>query len=290
MAQVKSIQGSQSGLRAVDDIFGPPTLRRIPSMPAQVHCYFNHMAVALEPTKDGWILRQSLRAATGTHKDVNAVWLREAFLSVKTPEEALRFLNASGRFRFLRDKSDAVDSVLTWNEFQAWQRLIRIILVDNFLHLGSFESPIRDSFIWGPAESGKYELLPDELRQISQNVHEPTFYWLQGRATSLQIESDEELKDPQHRLAMVAEVIVDTAVDAILAGIYIDTQSGIEYELCALSDCSNVYEVMSHHQRVYCSQPCAHKASVRRKRAEEKKARDAAKASAAGIKAKKVRK
>jgi hypothetical protein len=106
----------------------------------------------------------------------------------------------------------------------------------------------------------------------------------------LQIESDEELKDPQHRLAMVAEVIVDTAVDAILAGIYIDTQSGIEYELCALSDCSNVYEVMSHHQRVYCSQPCAHKASVRRKRAEEKKARDAAKASAAGIKAKKVRK
>lgn len=290
MAQTKSTQESQSGLRAVDDIFGPPTLRRVSSMPVQVLCYFNHMTVALEPTADGWIFRQSLIGATGAHKDINAAWLREAFLAVRTPEQALRFLNASGRFRFLRDKADAIDAVLTWSEFQLWQRLIRIILVDNFLHLGSFESPIRDSFIWGPAEDGKYELLSDELQQIALTVHEPTFYWLQGRATSLQIVSDEELTDPQHRLAMAANVIVDTSLDAILAGIYIDTHSGIEYELCALSDCSKVYEVKSNHQRVYCSQACAHKASVRRRRAEEKAARDAAKASAAGIKAKKGRK
>jgi hypothetical protein len=290
MAQKKSIQESQSGPRVVDDIFGPPTLRRVPSMPAQVHCYFNAMTVALEPAKDGWIFRQSLRAATGEHRDVNAVRLREAFLSVKAPEEALRFLNSSGRFRFLRDKSDAVDAVLTWNEFQLWQRLIRIILVDNFLHLGDFESPIRDSFIWGPAENGKYALLPDELRRLALDVQEPTFYWLQGRATALQIVNDEELNDPQHRPAMIAEVMVDTSVDAMLASIYIDTQSGIEYELCSLSDCPNVYEVKSGHQRAYCSQACAHKASVRRRRAEEKEATDAAKSNAAGVKAKKGRK
>ena len=199
-------------------------------------------------------------------------------------------MNASGRFRFLRDKSDAIDSVLTWREFQLWQQFIRIILVDNFVHLGSFESPIRDSFIWGAAERGKYELLADELHQMALKVHEPTFYWLQAELPNYRIVSDEVQNDPQHRLAMVAEVMVDTAVDAILAGIYIDTQSGIEYELCALSDCSKVYEVRSNHQRVYCSQPCAHKASVRRLRAELKAASEAAKKSAAGSKSKKGRK
>jgi len=276
--------------RAVDDIFGPPIVRRVPSMPVQVLNYANHMTVALETTKDGLVFRQSLRDGTDADKDVNAVMLREAFLSVKIPEEALRFLNASGRFRFLRDKSDAVKSVLTWNEFQLWQRLLRVIFVDNFLHLGDFESPSRDSFVWGPDENGKYELLPDELRQLALNVQEPTFYWLQGRATSLQIQSDEEQSDPQHRLAMVAEVMVNTSVDAMLASIYIDTQSGIQYELCSFKDCSKVYEVRSNHQRAYCSQACAHKASVYRRREDEKAERDSAKKRAAGIKAKKGRK
>jgi hypothetical protein len=288
MAHTKSIQESQSWARSVDDIFGPPTLRRVPSMPAQVICYHNHMTIALEPTEDGWVFRQSLRGATGPHRDINAGRLRDAFLSVKTPEEALRFLNASGRFRFLPDKGDAIDSVLTWNEFQLWQRLIRIILVDNFLHLGEFESPIRDSFIWGPKENGKYELLPEEIRQLVLNVQKPTFYWLQGRATGLQIASDEEIGDPQHRLSMIAEVMVDTSVDAMLASIYIDTQSGIEYELCSLSDCSNVYEMKSNHQRAYCSQACAHKASVRRKRTEVREAKRRALEAKGKAKTKKV--
>jgi hypothetical protein len=289
MAQEKSTQESQSGPRAVDDIFGPPTIRRVPSMPVHVRCCSNHMTVALERTREGWIFRQGLKTATDAHKDVNARLLREAFLSVNTPEEALRFLDASGRFRFLRDKGDTVESVLTWTEFQLWQRLIRIVLVDNFLHLGSFRSPMGVFFLWGPTESGSFESLPDELRQIVLDVHEPTFSWLRGIATALQIVSDEEQKDPQHRPAMVAETIVNTSLDGMLAGIYIETQSGIEYELCALPDCSNVYEVQSKHQRAYCSQACAHKASVRRRRAEVEKAREAAKKRAAKNKSKKGR-
>jgi hypothetical protein len=288
MAQKDTAIESQSPRRAADDIFGPPTIRRVPSMPVQVLCFSQSLTVALEPTDGGWLIRQRLIAASGEDKDVNAVWLREAFLSVKSPEDAVRFLNASGRFRFLRGKSDAVDSVLTWSEFQLWQHLIRIVLVDNFLHLGSFESPIRDSFIWGPTET--FRPLPEELRRLVLDVHEPTFYWLQGRATSLQIGSDEEPNDPQHRQAMVAQVMVDTSLDAILASIYIDTQSGIHYELCALPDCPNVYEVKSNHQRAYCSQACAHKASVRRRRAETKEAKGRAVETKAKSKTKKVSK
>lgn len=290
MAHKDTPEESQPMKRTAEDIFGSPTIRRVPSMPVQVLCFSNSMTVALEPTDDGWIFRQSLRSAPGEHRDMNAVWLREAFLSVSSPQEAARFLNTSGRFRFLRDKSDAVDSALTWSEFQLWQRLIRIVLVDNFLHLGSFESPIRDSFIWGPPERGKYELLQEELRRLVLDVHEPTFDWLQGRATSLQIGSDEEPNDPQHRQAMVAQLMVDTSLDAILAGIYIDTQSGIHYELCALPDCSNVYEVKSNHQRAYCSQACAHKASVRRKRAEQREAKNGAVDTTGKAKTKKARK
>ena len=240
-------------------------------MPVQVISYANYMAVALEPMEDGLAFRQKLEG--GEHKDVNATWLREAFLSVTTPEDALRFLKASGRFRYLRDRSDSIESVLTWREFQQWQELVRIVLVDNFLFLGEFESPVRDAFVWGPPEQGSKPLRA-ELYKLALNVHKPTFDWLLGRATSLQIVSDEAPKDPQHRLAMIAEVMVDTSLDAILASIYIDTQSGIEFELCSLPDCSNVYEVTSKHQRDYYSQACAHKASVRRRRAEQKKSKN----------------
>jgi len=255
----------------VDDIFGPPVLRRVPAMPVQVISYANFMTVALEPMEDGLAFRQRLEG--GEHKDVNAARVREAFLSITSPDEALRFLRASGRFRFLRDKSDSIEAVLTWREFRQWQELVRIVLVDNFLHLGEFESPDRTPFIWGSPERGKYELLLEELRQLTLSVHKPTFDWLQGIATSLQIASDEQPKDPQHRPAMIAEVKVDTSLDAILASIYIDTQSGVEFELCSLADCSNVYEVTSKHRRDYCSQACAHKASVRRRRAELKQAK-----------------
>jgi hypothetical protein len=46
---------------------------------------------------------------------------------------------------------------------------------------------------------------------------------------------------------------------------------GVRYELCALQDCNRVYEVQSSHKRQYCSQACAHKASIRKRRARMQK-------------------
>jgi hypothetical protein len=228
-----------------------------------------------------------------SRKEMDAGALAEAFLKVKTPEQALSFLSASGRFRYLRDKSDGLESVITWREFQVWQRLVEVILVENHLHLGDFESPTGEPFIWGPGDDdrgGISRMLPEEMKSLVLNVPESTFEWLCGHPHKVMYQSKPDEKDPQNRPQMSCGVITDTAIDAILASVFVDTQSGTHFELCAFPDCSNVYEVTSNHAREYCSQPCAHKASVRRKRAEAKAAKLKAKARAAGVKGKKGRK
>ena len=65
----------------------------------------------------------------------------------------------------------------------------------------------------------------------------------------------------------LALIKVETTLEAILATIYLDRLSGLDYALCNLTDCRKIYAVTSNHARMYCSQACAHKASVRKRRA-----------------------
>jgi hypothetical protein len=136
------------------------------------------------------------------------------------------------------------------------------------------------------------------------NVSEETFSWLQGIPTGLGIRRDmylsyEETKaifsapgadqqgskawhDAQAILArrrakraagnaeekqkLIAEVITGTALDAILATIYIDNLRGVETEVCALVGCEQTFEVNSKHGKKYCCNYHAHLASVRKSR------------------------
>lgn len=286
-------------------MFGAPKVRRLPSMEFEIRCYPTTMLCTLEQRGEELIFRQRITrpaeqsAAPAepkndkSRKEINAGALAEAFLKVKTPEEALSFLSIGGRFRYLRDKSDGIESVVAWREFQLWQQLVEIILVENHIFLGEFETPTRDPFIWGPGEDdrgGVGRLLPKHMKPLVLNVAEPTFEWLRGFPHQVMYESKPCQNDPQNRPKMSCGVITDTALDAILASVFLDTQSGIQFELCAFPDCSSVYEVTSNHAREYCSQACAHKASVRQKRAEAKAAKLKAKAIAAANKSKKVRK
>jgi hypothetical protein len=268
----------------LDDIFGATTVRRLPAMPAKVRLIATNMTVALELTGEReMIFRQSPTREPGWYyKAANAVRLREAFLAADTPEAALRFLEAVGqRFRYLKDRSDIADPLLSWNEFQLWQRLIGIVLVDGDLYLGSLESPEQYPYAWREARSGDEGLgldvvgvvkeLPEDLQRIVLNVQEQTFHWLQGQPTSLQIQFEKKATDPSRRPAMFAEVTVDSVLDAILAGVYMDTREGIQYELCALKSCSKVFEVKTKHGKEYCTQAHAHEASVRRRRGENPK-------------------
>jgi hypothetical protein len=53
-------------------------------------------------------------------KPLDAFKLRSEFEDVKTPEQALEFLERAGRFTPL-------DDAITWSEFQKWQRLTRLV-------------------------------------------------------------------------------------------------------------------------------------------------------------------
>jgi hypothetical protein len=59
---------------------------------------------------------------------------------------------------------------------------------------------------------------------------------------------------------------------AIEATITIDRLREVKFRKCKRPDCSNVFEIMSRHKRIYCGQPCAHLESVRKQR--RKAARD----------------
>lgn len=252
---------------------GKPTIRQLPSMGVEVLCFAANTAVSLEKQNGEVIFRYRLETAKGPLADIDAFTFREAFLAVATPAEAFNLLDQAGRFWSTREEPDAVESYLTWGEFQLWQRLIAIVLTDSFLHLGYFHSPDSWPFIWGGAEEeGKIgRPLPDELKQTVWDASETTFNWLQGTPDSWRVISEPAPDDPRKRPKMRAEVWASSVLDAMLASAYIDSLSGVRYEVCALPDCNRVYEVSSNHKREYCTQAHAHKASVRRRRAEAKR-------------------
>jgi hypothetical protein len=285
------------------NIFGRPKVRRIPSTEFEILCYPTDMVTTLELEDEELLFRQRIPIppegkAESTKftvprpdEHIDAGALTREFLSVKSPEQALTLLDAVGRFRYLRDKADGLESVVTWHEFQLWQELVNIILTENHLFLGEFISPTSGMFIWGPTEDGRGgpdRMLPKEMKPLIRNVAEPTFEWLSGRPHGVMFTSQPDSTDPTKRNKVSNGVITDTAIDSILASIFVDTVlCGIQFELCSFPDCPNVYEVTSNHQRDYCSHACAHKASMRRRRAKAKADRESAKARKASKKAKK---
>lgn len=146
-------------------------------------------------------------------------------------------------------------------------------------------------FVSGPGEDGRggpARMLPDEMKPLIRNVAQPTFWWLLGCPYEVMFSSESNPKDPSKRAKVSNGVITDTAIDTILASIFVDTVlCGIPFELCSFPDCRNAYEVTSNHRRDYCSHACAHKASMRRKRAKAKADRENAQGRKASTKAKK---
>jgi hypothetical protein len=68
-------------------------------------------------------------------------------------------------------------------------------------------------------------------------------------------------------------VKTDKCREAILMSVTIDKLRGVRFAHCARPDCPNPpYEMTSDHERMYCSQYCAHLESIRRN-AKKKKSR-----------------
>jgi hypothetical protein len=220
---------------------------------------------------------------------IDAYALREAFLKVRTPDEALDFLTCTGYFMDISEKESGrialpIHKELTWSDFRKWQELVRRILSDGPLsmHDAGLEGVpkgkvrIRDHWLLGPWHPLK----------VSGNIR----LWLAGipEAAMIMPESTFTHADAstRQRQTLTAHILTESTLEAILATVYIDGLNGIDYRLCASPDCQQLYEVTSKHERKYHSQACAHKASVRKRRAEKKAAEQEAKNKAAKSKLK----
>ncbi len=214
-----------------------------------------------------------------------------------------------GPFRYKRRRSKQ-DNVLTWRELQGWQELLRRLRLRDssqwFPLFGVQDPDFKSTF-----HQSEFITEVGNLAEQIWSVSEETFGWLQGFPQRLSIRRDmylsrEEMEEifstPGARVAgsrewyraqsvlsrrraerargneegkqkLIAEVIAATALDAILATVYVDKLRGIEFQVCALKECNETFEKHSNYGKIYCSNYHAHLASVRRKRAQAKKKR-----------------
>ena len=188
---------------------------------------------------------------------IDAYRIRQDFLRVETSSQAAEFLRLTGFF--LKPKQDGVGPCLdiTWAEFQQWQELIRLILTDGFFELTERQT------------DGISRILPNippSMDHLLSRLDAEDLLWLAGQAQHIMIHPGGG-NSGRGRDELIAMIMVDSTLEAILATIYLDGLNDIGHALCGLKDCPQYYEVTSKHVRQYCSQACAHKASVRRCRA-----------------------
>jgi hypothetical protein len=248
--------------------------RMLPAMPIVVWYISSGATVRCE--RQG---RDSLFRFYSTHPgqpdQIDAYALREAFLKVRTPDEALDFLTRTGYFMDIPEKESGrialpIHKELTWSDFRKWQQLVRRILSDGHLsmHDAGLEGVpkgkvrVRDHWLSGPWHplkvTGTIRLWLAGIPEVAMIMPESSFTHVDAGT--------------RKRQTLTAHIWTESTLEAILATAYIDGLNGINYQLCALPDCQELYEVSSKHERKYCSQACAHKASVRKRRSEKKAA------------------
>jgi hypothetical protein len=243
---------------------------------------------------------------------LDAYSLRDSFLKLKSPEEALGLLSLIGQFRRLRDDLGQIDDALTWSEIVGWQKLIRKLQKRSYSEWFPL-LPVRM-----PEEKAlffKWQFWTNETKDFLEHiwqVSDETYFSLQGIPEGLMIRRDMYLTreetwsfftapgatvygslawhhahsnlqkarvnrargNSEGKQKLVAEIVPTSALNAILATVYIEKLRGLDLRLCALKECNETFIVESNHGKAYCGNYHAHLASVRRRRAEAKKERD----------------
>ena len=282
----------------------------LPAMPMRIHYVGVERDYSIEMKNGEHFFGMRIPETFTPGWDFGTSWdaykLREAFEKLGNPEEAWALLNVIGPFRYKRGASKTAN-ILTWSELKGWQNvLLRLRLRGSsewFPMLGTQCAEFKETFHRSDfvAESG-------DISEQIWTVSEETFGWLQGFPQGLSIGRDmylsqEEIKGifsaqgarvPDSRAwhqaqlvlarrrakrargnrdgkqKLIAEVTPATALDAILATVYVDKLRGLDLQVCALKECNETFEKQSDHGKMYCTNYHAHLASVRRKRAEAK--------------------
>jgi hypothetical protein len=238
--------------------------RMLPAMPIVIYYSSDAVAVSREVQGKDILFRFAFRRGRLSDQ-LGPYALREMFLRVRTPDEAIDFLGRSGYFVAFSRGEERVAKTLTWSTFRKWQDLIRYVLSGGEITMREISS--------GPPRSDSKPGLADHLRFVRREIssHEE-LHWF-GQPKMLRILTQTSCKNPEDavRRQTVRSVInTGCTLETILATVYIDGLNGINYQLCSLRGCQEPYEVISKHERKYCSPDCAHKASIRRRLAEKK--------------------
>ena len=177
--------------------------------------------------------------------------VREEFLSLKTDEEFLDFLNRVGRFTSVKVVGWVVTGQWGADDFKSWQQM--------------YLECLRRS--------------PESWDQIVEEVFGPKMirFVRQILGVSRRFTLLFRWKDAQQRKWRSAQNIAvleaRDVVTAILATMYLDHLHGTKFGFCHRHDCRMPYTIESKHNRKYCSQYCAHLESLRRMRERQRAAR-----------------
>jgi hypothetical protein len=216
--------------------------RILPAMPLRIGFSPISTVVSYERGADEILFRfRKPESQTQLPKfEIDPYSIRETFENVQTPGEAFELLRLTGIFRWGTDNfpTDTARFILTWSEFQDWQRFVRRVRTEKLdLDDPDILSPEHAEFLHWPRVAIRQAVIPS---------------------------------NPDGRTELEACISAICTIEAIAATIQVDQLVGVEYRACALTDCRRLYEVRSNHERQYCDTPCAHKASVRRRRAAAK--------------------
>jgi hypothetical protein len=179
--------------------------------------------------------------------------VREEFLSLKTDEQFLDFLNRVGRFVSIKVYGWSVTGEGKWDadDFKSWQQMFRECLRRS---PASWDQIVEDVFG------------PKTVRLVRRTLFVSRRFTVLFRWKDAQ---QREWRSSQHIAVLEARDVVT----AILATIYVDHLHGTKFGFCHRHDCRMPYKIESKHNRKYCSQYCAHLESLRRMRERQREAR-----------------
>jgi hypothetical protein len=173
------------------------------------------------------------------------------FLDVKTPLEALDFIEATGVFLWGDPAKHRID--VTWTEFKRWQSLIRHVMLNGFPH---FEE---DNATPGGIRSDDVDFDLQTKRMIRAAPWEVAM-WLGGDAPKAILMPDDpdplsKLGHDRPKLRMRFEV--KSSIEAILAQIGANGLNGIHFKLCARELCGCIFECNDGDSKKYHSENAA---------------------------------
>jgi len=179
----------------------------------------------------------------------NAIELRDRFMELKTDQQFLDFLNLVGKFTSLTEAEQRY----------GWSSKELMGCQEVFTELAT-----RSPETWNEYAQG--------LISPKSNVH-------RGIVSALALSSKHNIKFHWNGAPHAAWYgarslgVIETtdAISAIVATIELDHLRGTKFGACARTDCPRFFEITSNHKRKYCTQYCAHFASIRRMRARKKR-------------------